>query len=169
MEGKPDRKKVFSAVEEVLRENFVNEPPVSLTQILRNYGLSWRYDNLNASGFKQVAGFIDPLKKEIVVNEADKGPISHREFTLAHELGHWLLHRTELQQYPDRYAVLYYTPLGQMNNDPVEVEANLFAAHLLVPEHLLKQFENESISRCARIFGVPEELIAFRRNAYYAT
>jgi Zn-dependent peptidase ImmA (M78 family) len=71
----------------------------------------------NVSGFAQViAG-----KQHIVVNRAK--PLQHRNYTIAHELGHHVLHLD-----PSHGSEL----LGFMTNDLKEHQANLFATMLVV-------------------------------------
>lgn len=62
-----------------------------------------------------------------------KRPIGHQNFTLAHEVGHWLLHKGKSISDDDK--VLGYT------SDSIEKEANEFAGELLYPEeNLAKDF-----------------------------
>src|SRR5690606_8372729 len=113
----------------------------------------------------RVAGFIDPMQKIIYVNEKDKAP--RQAFTVAHELAHWMLHQDKLHSEPDKYAVLYRTPLGK-TEDEVEKEANALAGRLLVPRKLLDKYKNNSnIATVAKIFGVSEELIGYRLKHEY--
>ena len=58
-----------------------------------------------------------------------KRTYGHQNFTLAHELGHWFLHKGVSSSVDDR--VLGYS------SDKVELEANDFASELLYPEELL--------------------------------
>ncbi len=58
-----------------------------------------------------------------------KRTYGHQNFTLAHELGHWFLHKGISISDDDR--VLGYS------SDKVEQEANEFASELLYPEELL--------------------------------
>lgn len=53
----------------------------------------------------------------------------HQNFTLAHEMGHWFLHKGKSISDDDR--VLGYSP------DKIEQEANAFAGELLYPEDYL--------------------------------
>lgn len=62
-----------------------------------------------------------------------KRPIGHQNFTLAHEVGHWFLHKGKSISDDDK--VLGYT------SDSIEKEANEFAGELLYPEEcLVKDF-----------------------------
>lgn len=58
-----------------------------------------------------------------------KRPIGHQNFTLAHEVGHWFLHRGKSISDDDKD--LRYT------SDSIEKEANDFAGELLYPEDCL--------------------------------
>lgn len=60
-----------------------------------------------------------------------KRTYGHQNFTLAHELGHWFLHKGV--SISDDDGVLGYS------SDKVEQEANEFAGELLYPEELLMQ------------------------------
>lgn len=155
---------VSKKVEEVLKENFVIAPPVKIEDIASNYELIIVEADFGKDA-KNVAGFIDPEEKKIYVNKNDSD--TRQAFTIAHELGHWLLHRDQLVKEPDKYAILYRIPLGKINGDPIEKEANFFAANLLVPRDLLKKYRDYDINTIARIFGVSSEVIGYRLKDEY--
>jgi Zn-dependent peptidase ImmA (M78 family) len=99
-----------------------------------------------------VAGFHDNDKKIIYVAAGD--PPQRKLFTIAHELGHIFL------AHPN-YSVLYRLTKKDAEYAFEEREANSFAAHLLMPNYLVKQYLNKyNLSRSdyktmAEIFGVP--------------
>jgi Zn-dependent peptidase ImmA (M78 family) len=55
-----------------------------------------------------------------------------RRFTIAHEIGHWLLHEHQSQL----LACTDEDLLASYHSSPLEVEASIFAGALLMPEHL---------------------------------
>jgi Zn-dependent peptidase ImmA (M78 family) len=119
------------------------------------------------SGFEafadSVAGFCDFRAKRTYVNAAD--PTNRQTFTIAHELGHWVLHLEYYLAHPERYPVLprYGRP---ENSDPLEREANFFAAHLLVPDRLLRPVIGAPITSLASAFAVSREMMEHRvKNA----
>lgn len=59
-----------------------------------------------------------------------KRPIGHQNFTFAHELGHWFLHKG--QSISDVYV-------GNYTLDKVEKEANDFAIELLYPQNIFQK------------------------------
>lgn len=83
---------------------------------------------------------------------------SKRRFVIAHELGHFLLHRGHNKLFKDDNESLNYW--YQNNSNSVEVEANEFAAELLMPAKLFynkckgKQFGPEIIDNLAERFQV---------------
>lgn len=90
-------------------------------------------------------------------------PMTRQHFTLGHELGHYFLHKDILREqhalidgdkYLDGSSILY----RQDGADPqqIELQANNFAASLIMPTHLVQQAwdATQSIQACARIFKV---------------
>lgn len=154
-------KKVSEKVEFILIENLISSPPVQVIDLAKNYGLDVRSANFNKFSSK-VAGLLDLKKNIIFVNKDDS---DHRKaFTVAHELGHFLLHADELKKNP-QLSILFRVPLGKTNSDPLEQEANAFAARLLVPTEMLNNFVKENIndvSVLADIFGVSREVVVYR-------
>ena len=111
----------------------------------------------------EASGVCDFSKKKILVNFADIP--ARRRFTIAHELGHWMLHRSIYHANPAEYRFL---PRFQWtdNAGPLEQEANRFAAHLLVPDRLLRPVAKvATASQLADIFGVSRTMMEIRMNS----
>lgn len=162
--NREDYKHVFAEVERILQENFVVAPPIKIDEIVRNYGLSLAAVDFSSSPeWKDVAGYLNAQERKIYLNSADSG--ARQAFTVAHELGHWLLHRDKLDD-PD-YAILYRKPLGEKGTDTIEKEANVFAANLLVPRALLDKYKDDDAGRIAKIFGVSSDVIGYRLKDEY--
>ncbi len=104
---------------------------------------------------------MDIAEKSIWVN-ADDAP-TRRNFTIAHEFGHWLLHKEAIEQDPSSYKVLFRQPLGGIK-DYRETEANSFAGNLLVPTQMLKicRAAKFTSQQMAILFGVSEDVINYR-------
>lgn len=94
------------------------------------------------------AGYLDHDKKTIIVNE--KYSATRNLFTVAHEIGHYILHDGTNNRY-DQYHK--YTPEERKK----EYEANDFAGKLLMPEYkfieVFKKYNGISLD-IANIFGV---------------
>ena len=97
----------------------------------------------------------DNGKYIIVINPSL--PRTRLLFTLAHELGHFLMHRW---YQPSFFCTRIY---GQ-STDPKERQANVFAAELLMPLDKIKHFAKLGldIKKTARCMGVSEEALKYR-------
>ncbi|MXW84335.1 MAG: ImmA/IrrE family metallo-endopeptidase [Rhodothermaceae bacterium] len=137
-----------------------SSPPIPVLEIAERSGVNVIFANFGPNSAR-VAGFCDFRNAKLFVNVAD-GP-RRQSFTIAHELGHWLMHRSIFVDNPALYPVLprFSTPL---NNGPLEKEANTFAAHLLVPDRLLKPVLNPGMSAVvlANIFFVSRTMMEIR-------
>ena len=92
-----------------------------------------------------------PEQGEIWVNaaEARQWP-ARRRFTIAHELGHWQLHRRSEHAVYCRPTVVDSDAVRERPRLPVpEEEANMFAAAVLMPAQLLR----EQYQDCGRNFA----------------
>lgn len=91
-------------------------------------------------------------------------------FDIAHELGHWVLHPsqpvtarctidTDVAEAPSPYGELYIT--GYSPAQRTEVDANTFAAELLVPSPLVRALWQKRVpfAEVAGILGVPQSTL----------
>ena len=117
-------------------------PPIPIDQIARAHLLLWveLADDLRlvpgAPGDAgRLSGLLVPSKRTIWVDryEAQRSA-SRRRFTVAHEVGHWVLHA---QRSPASDS-LFCRPHDLHRTDQLEGEANAFAASMLMPEPLLR-------------------------------
>lgn len=129
-------------------------PPINLKKILDKYGIQ-----LNVGGFKDqnILGAYEKHSKTIYIDGNEIYP--RKAFTIAHELGHYFLHE-------DKKADFFYRSeaLKLEQNAVEEVEANKFAASLLMPRFLVErfwlQFKSERV--IAHIFKVSNAAANFR-------
>ncbi len=158
MNMKADFNRAKAEAEQVLRNNFITQPPIVAETVARNYGLNVRFLVFKPEFFN-VSGFID--NKGCLIVNAEESP-RRQNFTIAHELGHYLLGHL---QSPD-YGVLYRRPMGEQPDKPIEQEANCFAANLLVPEGMLrdtlKEFPFADNHQLGILFGVSADVIGYR-------
>lgn len=108
-------------------------------------GLQYCYLNLpQAQNGEDVSGYILFDKKAIVLNNLEckhsyyKGRIN---FTIAHEIGHWILHKG-LYDYDKPRFILLQTEFAE-ESETIEYEADYFSACLLMPKGLVKKKWNE--------------------------
>ncbi len=95
------------------------------------------------------AGYFDHTTKTIFVN--DDYPATRNLFTIAHEIGHYILHDGSNNRYDEYFN---YTPEERKR----EYEANDFAGKLLMSEDkfiaIFKSYGYGDIKKIADIFGV---------------
>jgi Zn-dependent peptidase ImmA (M78 family) len=94
---------------------------------------------------------------------------NRQRFTIAHELGHLYLHQDQPGMFVDDVIVDFR--VDSANPDPKELEANTFAANLLMPSDLLRAdlrlqpvdpFDEESVLQMARRYGVSQQALTIR-------
>jgi hypothetical protein len=133
--------------------------PVPIEEIADTYvGLLVRdVDDLGAApGAPELAegqalsGLLLPALGEIWVNagEAREWP-PRRRFTIAHELGHWNLHRHDQSVFCRSNMIEPATTSQRTGLPPREEEANVFGAAVLMPARLI----SEQYVRCDRDFA----------------
>lgn len=145
----PDYRLVKRRARDLLDDAGVDHPPVNPISMAHQQGLDVKFVSFSGD-FSQVSGFYDPDEKAIYVNK-NESPL-RQTFTIAHELGHALLHKDWAGS--DEYKVFWRDP-DRNNDDPHEKEANAFAAHLLVPRSLLDQYyQRLSESDLSKLFAV---------------
>jgi Zn-dependent peptidase ImmA (M78 family) len=156
---KPNYEKAKQEAARVLDENNVFKPPVDVREIASNYGIKI-VSVIFKSGHKDIAGFFDFPENTIYINSEEA--FSRNTFTIAHELGHYFLHKDRLQDHPEEYQVLMRRPLSS-DQDWKEKEANAFAAHLLVPNEFLNRYKDfATVDQLAKAFMVSPDVIRYR-------
>ena len=146
-----NHKEIENKALDVLDRYSITEPVVNVEQIAEGEGIKIKEIVMSAD-HNDVAGFYDDDEKTIYVNVVDKP--GRKLFTVAHELGHIFLGHAN-------YSVLYRVPREGVTYTGKEKEANSFAASLLMPEFMIRNYlekYNFNVSdyvEMSKIFGVP--------------
>jgi Zn-dependent peptidase ImmA (M78 family) len=135
-----------------------SSPSVPVVEVAEQSGVNVVFSDMGKFAEK-VAGLLDFNARRIYVNKAD--PSNRQRFTIAHELGHWVLHRQAFEADPEAYPVLPRFQRVEASN-AFEQEANAFASELLVPKHLLKNVRGAPVSALASIFDVSRTMMEYR-------
>lgn len=129
----------------------VLKPPVPVDQILESHlGLSLDFDDmLKRVEQPGVLGAIWVAEKQVVIDlSLDPAENPRQEgryrFTVAHETGHWVLHRSQLLEH--RAAPLFNgNPAPSIvcrdsgKKPPIEIQADKFAGFLLMPAAMVRR------------------------------
>jgi len=158
----------------LLKEYRVHEPPVPVGDIARGEGAQIARDRFEGNE----SGFILRDGKTTIIGVNTLTSRRRQRFTIAHELGHLLLHEGKPLIVDHSIRVNFRNDVSSMATDDEEIEANAFAAALLMPRNLilnnLKAYitkvaqRSESISRedliaqLAREFDVSAEAVGYR-------
>jgi Zn-dependent peptidase ImmA (M78 family) len=162
------KKAQFDIAEEVayeLLDKFnIKKPIVNSFEIAKKLGFEVIFfspDSDNKAFGEDIAGAIDVKNKKILVNKQDTA--ERQLFTVAHELGHFVLNHNKEED------ILYRSDTLNKPKDPLEQEANFFAASLLVPETMLENICNEygfklvrDENKLAQVFGVSLTFMKYR-------
>lgn len=125
------------------------DPEAIIWEVLNDLeGLSLNYHDLksNENGEK-IAGKTLPSERLILIDEETRTR-PYFPFTVGHEIGHWILHCRNVVELDHQKTLfdLGISPfvtlcrdLESTPKDPLEIQANLFSANLLMPEHVLRK------------------------------
>jgi Zn-dependent peptidase ImmA (M78 family) len=119
----------------LLIENNVRRAPVPVDAIARSLGVDVRY----APTTDDVSGALvrDGKSAVIAVNSAQHE--NRQRFTIAHEIGHFILHKRTEKHFDEDFRIDYRNSVSSEATQRDEIEANAFAAALLMPESFLKR------------------------------
>jgi len=145
--------------ENLIEKYRITRPPIDPEAIAKDLGVDVVYAEFNKDISDQISGYIDPASCQIVVNKAISA--SRKIYTIAHELGHYILHRDYANS--QDYQVLLRRNQYEGAKPSEEQEADAFAANLLVPMKFLRQYKDvASSSELARLFCVSHDAILHR-------
>ncbi|WP_412057204.1 ImmA/IrrE family metallo-endopeptidase [Bartonella sp. DGB2] len=132
----------------LLKTYGISSPPVNVMELARNENIKLKFVSFTSEeAINNVSGFYDAEEHAIYINK-DEYPL-RQMFTIAHELGHALLHKNGAAS--NAYKVLMRQDLNN-ENAVQEKEANCFAAHLLVPRFMLDEFYQQPLPTLSKIF-----------------
>lgn len=161
--------KVETVVRKLLREAAVHEPPVDVETLARSQGVAVTYQPLPAGADDLSGCFVHtPDGRYIIGVNAAHHP-NRQRFTVAHELGHFLLHQDSVDDvHVD--GVFLRDQRSAAVVEPIEIEANAFAASLLMPEAMLKKDlarlegldDEEQVRALARRYAVSVQAMTLR-------
>lgn len=166
------RRHIRVAVENLLKTYHVRSAPVPVEVIAKKMGI----EVVRKEPEDDLSGCLvrDSKHKKVVIGV---NPTHHRKrqrFTIAHELGHFLLHEEE-QVHVDGgefgIQVKLRDSKSSEGTDRDEKEANLFAAELLMPTQFLERdlahksfalLDEEAIGSLAAKYDVSTQALTFR-------
>lgn len=164
------RRKIQALVDRLLHEHGVSSPPVPVDRMIQALGIRLHVDALQGD----ICGFAFRDSHQSVIGVNTWHPPVRQRFTMAHELGHLLLHDHNFNHvHVDRGFVLKLrNGISSQGIDQEEVEANRFAAELLMPKRFLEKditalsgidlLDDTNISALAKRYGVSKQALLIR-------
>lgn len=137
------KQKARKAAQALLIQHGVTAAPVPIERIVKVRGVRVEYAPLDS----ELSGLAHIRNDVPIIGINTLHAPTRQRFTLAHELAHVELHRHELEDavHVDRGS-LRRDALAAEGVDPIEIEANTFAAELLVPtEFLISALESSPV------------------------
>lgn len=137
------RRKIEQLVSELLQTYKVQGPPVPVKRVARSLGLEIQMQTFKKG---EVSGILvrEGNRAVLGLNAADHR--NRQRFTIAHEIGHFLLHEGDRVFVDRSYNVSLRSSISSLGTDLEEIEANTFASLLLMPEEfLVKDLQEEEI------------------------
>ena len=161
------RELIRKAAESLLDLVEVNEPPVPVEEIARLCGATIRYEPFSGD----LSGLLSRENGRIVIGVNASHALTRQRFTVAHEVGHLKLHSENPLRVDRDFRVLRRDERSAQAVDPSEIEANAFAAELLMPHGMLIQDlgghavdydDDDFLSQLANRYKVSLQAMIFR-------
>lgn len=121
---------------DLLEEHNINSAPVSVDRIAKTFRVQLRFSPLD----DELSGMIYVKDGIPIIGVNALHHPNRQRFTMAHEIGHLVLHRTEITKeiHVDKdFPMLMRDSESSAGVNEMEIEANLFATELLMPAAFL--------------------------------
>jgi len=134
--------KIAALVDSLLDKNGVTMAPVPVEKIAKAEGIVVTKKRLG----DDVAGFLLRSEGAMFIGVNQSQAQSRQRFTIAHELGHALLHEGEELHVDKDFRINFRDVVSSLATNVEEIESNTFAAWLLMPSRLLiRQIRSEHL------------------------
>mgnify|MGYP000341998923 CR=1 FL=1 len=162
--------KIEKVVASLLEKHQVDRAPVPVERIVASYGIHLRKGDL-----EDVSGLIVRDGNSVTIGVNAKQSRTRQRFTIAHEFGHFLLHEGMSSHVDRNYRVNFRSSESSLAVDVEEIEANFFAASLLMPKQFLHEADaveavdsDRSVGQLASMFNVSRHAMSLRIGNVYS-
>jgi Zn-dependent peptidase ImmA (M78 family) len=153
---------------DLLKHYKVSKPPVDVAAIARKEGARVVFQDLES----HVSAVLVQKDKTATIGVNALHHPNRQRFSIAHELGHYLMHADRPTVFVDEMLVHFRADATSEPADPREIEANAFAAALLMPGDWITDdlrrrdidalFGDLSLQRLARRYSVSQQALTIR-------
>lgn len=173
----PQRRKAIQRRAKVLLEGQkITSEPVPVERIAKALDAQVRFSPLD----DELSGMVHVKDGTPIIGVNALHHPNRQRFTMAHEIGHLVLHRAEItkQIHVDKeFPMLMRDTVSSTGINEMEIEANFFAAELLMPESFLaRSLEGQpldiddegAVSALAKQYKVSVSAMRFRLGNLFA-
>lgn len=144
--------------------------PLDPTRVAEFLRLDTEIIDLPWEGEEAIAAMIWPIEQKILINEnSDQLSKGFQESSIAHEIGHWILHvdHQQVEIYKEKQNLGLETvpppPLHRLYKDKeqnsIERQAQYFAGCLLMPRHILEEKrQGRDLTNWRHLYAIRDEL-----------
>jgi Zn-dependent peptidase ImmA (M78 family) len=164
---RPRYARIRQLVDKLLTASGTRSAPVPVEKIAARMGAEIVFRDFD----ENVSGVLVRSDTAPVIGVATNQSVERQRFTIAHELGHLALHEGREVHVDKLFRINLRSPSSSRAEDVQEIEANAFAASLLMPRLFLHRdiasieldFEDPSrILPLAQKYGVSVQAMTFR-------
>lgn len=156
----------------ILESLGLGEPPIPVERIALHLGLEVERAALGDN----VSGLLVVQDGRGMIGVSANQPLVRQRFTIAHEIGHFVLHKDVMPVFIDTQFLrpilaAFRNAASSTGEDAREREANAFAAALLMPAEMVHRAiatlgvdiaDEEAIEELAKRFNVSRQAMTFR-------
>lgn len=158
-------RRIRERVTALLEDHGIHKPPVPVEKIAENLGLEIRCAPLQGDLY----GALIRSDHEMYIGVNSLNHPNRRRFTIAHELGHFVLHKGIKVHIDKGFRVNWRDDESSQAVSDEEMEANRFAAEILMPiQFLTRDIEalrgvgQETVTLLARKYRVSSQAMKIR-------
>ena len=162
----------YSYIEDIAQKTLINNNLYTAGFDIKELANSLKIQLIAENMSADVAGFFVMKNNIPVISYNKKANARRTRFTIAHEIGHFLLHSKTQPIFIDKTPTTVYFRNSVSTTGEIlkEREANAFAAALLMPQALIAQEighisgrdVEQVITELARKFDVSDQAMSFR-------
>jgi Zn-dependent peptidase ImmA (M78 family) len=152
---------------QILRQFGIDSPPIPVDRLVKKIGLKLDSTELG----EDISGVLVVEKGRGVIGVNSTHSRLRQRFSIAHELGHFVLHSAHSPVFIDKTYLAYRDGRSSTGENRREREANAFAAALLMPHKLVRKIvdrqkfdlaDDAYVETLANLFEVSKQAMTIR-------
>ncbi|TLD94490.1 ImmA/IrrE family metallo-endopeptidase [Helicobacter jaachi] len=151
------KKEIALRAQKTLKAHSDGEYPIKVVDLAHAMGLRVMETKFTKDS---IAGLLDMNERTIYIAKSEG--YARKRFSIAHEIGHYVLHKEECQK--EGRHISYRDEISSLGFEIKEIEANFFAANLLMPKESVMSLvlEGYTLEEMAHYFNVSNVSMGYR-------